>query len=127
GGEGEERGAGLGRELLAQRIDVAQQAHVRGMLEIAEPDDARGAMRGAAVVSWFVLLDAEHADALDSEAVQRRAAHHPKPDHDHVEARHHATLARYCEPTCPARGQSAMVSGCLLVAVLPFASPPPCA
>src|SRR5262249_11251083 len=78
----------LGFELTPQRINVAQQAHVRGMLEIAEADDAGRSVRGTAVVSRLIPLDAEHTNAPDREAVQRRAAHHSKPDHDHVEARH---------------------------------------
>src|SRR5689334_21595269 len=67
-------------------------------------------MRGAAVVSGVVLLDAERTNTADREAVQRGAAHHPQPDHDHVEACHFmprfrsapltATLPRYCERTC---------------------------
>ena len=54
------------------------------MLEIAEPDDAGLAVRGAAVVPGLEALDAEHMHAAPREIEQRRAAHRAKPDHRHV-------------------------------------------
>ena len=78
-------------KLAPQLIGAAQQRHVGRMLEIAEPDDAGFAVRGAAVVARREALDAEHARAAPRQLRQRRAAHRAEADHDHVELRHRPT------------------------------------
>ena len=54
-------------ELAPQLIGAAQQRHIGRMLEIAEPDDARSAVRGALIVARRKALDAEHARAAARE------------------------------------------------------------
>ncbi len=70
-------------ELPPQLIRSPQQRHVRGMLEIREPDHARSAVTRSLIVRRLELFEAE--DALAARRGMRRggAAHAAKPDDDH--------------------------------------------
>src|SRR5258705_10232969 len=75
-------------QLAPQRVGALYQRHVGRMLEIGEPDDARCAMRGTAVVAGREPFDAQDALAAACKPMERGAAHHAKPDHDDVEMAH---------------------------------------
>ena len=53
--------AGLPLELPPQLVGALHEGHVRGVLEVGEPDDARDPVRGAELVGDLEPLDAEHA------------------------------------------------------------------
>src|SRR4051794_29806806 len=64
------------------------------MLKIGEANNAARAMRGAALVSRSVTLDAEHAFASTREMIEGRAPHCAEPtDHD-IKNRHAASHPR---------------------------------
>src|SRR5205085_3758389 len=63
---------------------AVQQRDVVGMLEIRLADDARLAVRAAAVVHQAELLQAEHAPAAAGQLEQRRTAHAADAEHDRV-------------------------------------------
>ena len=75
-------------ELAPQRIGVTHQRDVGGMLEIADPEDAGRAMRGAAVMPRREALEPQHPHAAAGEMKQRRAAGRSQPAHHHIEIRH---------------------------------------
>ncbi len=89
-GDVDQRAPGGGLNLAPQRIGPAQQRHVGRMLEIAEPDDAGLAVRGAAVVRRGKALDADDAQAAARQLLERGAADGAEPDHHHVVFRHRA-------------------------------------
>src|SRR5262249_30274206 len=90
-GDVEQPSSAGGLELAPQLIGAPQQGHIGGMLEIAEPDDAGGAMRGAAVVAGSEALEAQHALPPAREVVNRRAAHHAQATNRHVKCLHSAS------------------------------------
>ena len=47
-------------EVTPEAVGVPQQRHVRGMLEVPEPNDARVAMGRAAVMTGSIALDSQH-------------------------------------------------------------------
>src|SRR5204863_5783534 len=79
------RFAGGGLELAPEPIGMAHQRHITGVLEIAEPDHAGQAMRGAAVMAGLEALDAEDANAPFREMVERGASHRAQPDDQDIE------------------------------------------
>ena len=83
-GDVHELPAGRRLELAPELIGAAQQRHVGRMLEIAEPDDAGLAVRGAAVMARRESLDADDAQPAARKLIQRGAAHRAEPDHRHV-------------------------------------------
>ena len=87
-GDAEKRLAAGGLEIAPQRVGAAQQRHIGRMLEIAEPDDPRCAMRGAESMARFETVDADDALASASELVDGGAAHRAEPDHHDIERRH---------------------------------------
>src|SRR5262249_1453057 len=93
-------------ELTPEAVGVPQQRHVRGMLEVPEPNDARAAMRGAAVMTGSIALDPQHPLASARQVVRRRAPHGAEAaDHD-IKMRHNVGLAilsanrSYCDDAC---------------------------
>src|SRR5262249_59943565 len=60
------------------------------MLEIAEPNDAREPMGGAAVVPGFIAVDPEHTLASARQVLECRAAHCAQAADDDVEMAHGA-------------------------------------
>lgn len=75
-------------ELAPQRMGVAHQWDIGGVLEIADTEDAGRAVRGAAVVPRREALEPEHPHPAAGEMKQRRAAGRAQPAHHHVEIRH---------------------------------------
>ncbi len=71
-------------ELAPQLIGAPQQRHVTGILGISEPDDACGAVRGAAIMSESELLETEHTHASAGEVIERGTAHPARADDDDV-------------------------------------------
>ena len=61
------------------------------MLEIAQANDARSAVRGTPVVADREPFEAEHPRAAPGKLRQRRAAHGAKAHHDHIVFRHRST------------------------------------
>src|SRR5579871_3832606 len=80
----QQRTAARGFKLAPQLIGPAQQRHVRGMLEIAEADDAGEAVRGAPVVPGREALEPKHAQAAARQMIERRAPHRARSDDNHV-------------------------------------------
>ena len=66
-------------DLAPELVGPAHERDVGWMLEIGEPDDARRAVRGAAVVAGRKSLDPDHAARRARERVERCAAHRAKP------------------------------------------------
>jgi hypothetical protein len=80
----QQRLSGGSFEFSPQRIAAPEQRDVRRMLEIAQPDDARSAMRGAAIMSGFEPVEAENACTAARKMVDRGAAHRAKPNHHDI-------------------------------------------
>ena len=75
-------------ELAPQLVGAAQERHVGRMLEIAEPDDARLAVRGAPVVAGRKALDADHARAAARESARAPRCPCAEADDRYVVFRH---------------------------------------
>src|SRR5262249_41614604 len=94
---------------------------IRGVLEIAETNDAVCAMRGAAIVTGHKALDPEHAGAAPRQLLQRCTSHRAQPADDDVEMGHASspcewtTLQRTAYPS--RRGRVSAMSGTKVVAV----------
>src|SRR5262249_32961058 len=93
-------------ELTPEAVGVPQQRRVGGMLEVPEPNDARTAMRGAAVMTGSIALDPQHPLASARQVVRCRAPHGAEAaDHD-IKMRHNVGLAilcanrSYCDGAC---------------------------
>ena len=83
-------------ELTPEAVGVPQQRHVGGMLEVPEPNDARAAMGGAAVVTGSMALDPQHPLASACQVLRRCAPHRAEAaDHD-IEMRHNVGLDIRC-------------------------------
>ena len=75
---------GIGGELVPQLVGTQQQRHIRRVLEVGLPDDARTAVAGSFVVGGSELLQPEHPLPASREMVGGGAAHAAEPDHDDV-------------------------------------------
>src|SRR5439155_22478256 len=75
-------------ELAPEPVGVPQQRDIGRMLEIAEPNDARQSMRGAAVVPGLMTLEAEHGLASARQVRKRLASHRAQAGHDDIEMAH---------------------------------------
>ena len=87
----------LARELLQltpELVGTPEQRHVRGMLPVGEPDDAREAVRGAVLVQEIEALETEHPTPAPGEMEERGAPHPAETYHDHV-VRGHRTSGSY--------------------------------
>jgi hypothetical protein len=62
------------------------------MLEVAQPNDARAAMRGAAVVTGNVALEAGDALSPAREMMDGRGPHRTEPADDDIEMGHSPSL-----------------------------------
>lgn len=77
-------------EVRPEFIRSAKERHVIGMFEVGETDDARMAVRTAAVVPRGEAIDAQNADATAREMKQGRAADSAEADDDDI--RIHANI-----------------------------------
>src|SRR5438132_2572991 len=77
-------------ELAPESVGVPQQRDIGRMLEIAEPNDARQPMGGAAVVPGLMTLEAQHALASARQVRKRRASHRAQAAHGDIEMAHAA-------------------------------------
>ncbi len=84
-GERHQVGARAGLELVPELVGAQQQRHVRRVLEVRLPDDARPAVARPAVVRRPEALEPEHPLPPRREMGRRGAAHAAEPDDDHVD------------------------------------------
>ena len=77
-------------------VGAAQQGDVVGVLEVGETDDARMAVRAAAVVAAGKAIDSEDAEAAPCETAKGGAADAARADHDDVRVVGHR--GRYFAP-----------------------------
>ena len=74
----------VGVQLVPQLVGAQQQRHVRRVLEVGLPDDARPAVTGPLVVRRTEAFEAEHPLTAGREMRRRGAAHAAEPEHDDV-------------------------------------------
>ena len=100
----EQLSARLLLQLVPQPVAFEQQRHVIRVLEIGLADDARVAVRAAAIVRRMEAVDAEHAHAAARQMIQRGTAHAAGAEHDRVVAFMTSVARRKVrEPRCATR------------------------
>src|SRR4029453_7408079 len=88
-----QRASGIGLQLGPQLVRTQEQGHVRGVLEVGQPDDARRAVARPLFVQEIELPEPQHALAARSQLCGCGASHGAKANDDDVEHVCYSALA----------------------------------